>query len=186
MNPLHQQFLVAIMNNELSTVVECINKGIIIDSVYPLSICADSGFYEMTELLLDNGADINFSGSEAIKIAYSGGHFNIVNLLLERGIELEGEAESLSYYCLENDDAEYFEIFFEHGLKIDLKDFFRKCIVKKKINLIRMILNNFTKIKPKCIEMLQNYVTYILKPNEINTYRFVKMLISKEMIDIAD
>ena len=183
---IHDELLKNVKENNILKVKQLIendiHNNIDIDQASPLIISAEKGFYDMTKLLLDSGANINVDNSAALLYACVCERSHIVKLLLDEGINTGNKhfQKELFFESLYNDDVETMMILMEHGLDADINYIFKGCIALHKQNILQFITNNY----PEVIENIT--VDLYNQQKKINIYRFIKMLIDREIIDIAD
>jgi len=88
-----------------------LSMGVNVDSmrdkdsrITSLFIAAGEGHYDVVELLLNNGADVNLrckDGDSPLCYAVYGGNYRVVELLLRNGAKLYGMRNSILYYARE-------------------------------------------------------------------------------------
>lgn len=91
-----RNLLEAIENNNVSKVREILNSGVDInvekDGEFPLETACWIGNKEVVELLIENGADVNFADEcefrTSLMLASRHGHTEIVKLLIEHGADV--------------------------------------------------------------------------------------------------
>lgn len=89
---LNDKLFKACENDKLDDVKELISKGANINAQpfgkTPLITASENGFYDIVEILIDNGADIHlkdFKGDTPLNWAVSWGRTKIVNFLIQKG-----------------------------------------------------------------------------------------------------
>ena len=97
-----RQFMKAVHSDDLSSVQAFIKSGGDVADpnlpVYPLHIAAACGFNELAKILIDKGADVNFtsgvkiSGPAALHLAAEKGHTTMIALLAEAGADVNLQA----------------------------------------------------------------------------------------------
>lgn len=97
-----RQFMKAVHSDDVVSVQAFITSGGDVADphlpVYPLHIAAACGFDELAKLLIDEGADVNFtagvkiSGPAALHLAAEKGHATTIDLLAEAGADVNLQA----------------------------------------------------------------------------------------------
>jgi ankyrin repeat protein len=203
MDELGEDLLDAIEDDDIDEVIKILNKGADVnyDDNFPLCLSAELGLYEITELLIDRGANINHQDkSQQYPIYYASlkGHSRIIELLFEKGAILKKERNMDDIYhfsffsdCIFYDDVQTLKLLVEHGLDLDKHIFWafdvlinerydesnkhiRKANSK---NILEYILCNYPEEHPDNV--------YIIR-KDMNKYKFIKMLVDRNMIDLPD
>lgn len=183
---INDELILCIHNNDINGVITTLEKGANVNcnAYYPMEICVTKGFYEIAKLLIDKGAVITDKNYELYLVdwACQYGHNHIMELLFDNGITLDDCCEiNLIKSFMENDDVESFKLLIRHGLKFDTPNnniyIMDKCLEFKKINILQFIADNYLETIPNNIRIVDEF---------IKKYHFIKMLINRQIIDIAD
>jgi len=180
-----------IKHNNIDEVVNCIEKGAFINYYrgLPLASAIELGHYEIIKLLVDKGADINVHDGYFLYLACENNHGEIMELLLSEGIHYKGRTDSIIGECISNDDSRSLSLLIQyHIVKIvsnqeiwnadyEFMTMWDACLVYKATNVIQFIIDNYYHIIPECSKIKQRF---------IKKYNFIRMLISRDIIDIAD
>ncbi len=98
---INEKLQTAVLNNQLSEVIELVKEGADINSTdeidgTPLSLACSYGYYEIVKFLIDSGAEINKkdnSGNSSLILASLNGHFEIVKILFKNGADLNTKGD---------------------------------------------------------------------------------------------
>ena len=94
----------AVIANNMNEVRKLVNCGADVNyknfkGATPLVFSVHRNYYEMTKLLIDLGANINYrgSGGSIFVITIQFGHYEIAKLLIDAGTDIQGIADGDSY-----------------------------------------------------------------------------------------
>jgi ankyrin repeat protein len=199
MDNINKQLIENIKLNNIDEVITLLDQGAnvnyepdIIDADIgtPLYIAVTMNHYQIAKILLNRGADINYGRGYLLYRACSNGNGGMIELLLNEGINYNKEhLGSLIGFCIHNDnvndlklliqhdiinviDEQYYDIFWQK------KSAWKTCIENKAKNILEFIIENY----PEIIQ----YDNIHIREEDINKYNFIKMLINRNLIDIAD
>jgi len=190
---INQKLCDNVMKNNTNEVIELINKGANIDAYggMPLMYSIQSNDYPMTKLLLSMNANINIKEGFLLYLACDKGHYEIVELLLNEGINYTDTYNLLIQLCIQNDDDISLVLLVQHNIVkiiIDQKFYlveinewislFDVCLRNKAKKILQFIIDNYPEITP-------NH-PLLVKQKTVKKYRFIKMLIDRNIIDVAD
>jgi ankyrin repeat protein len=184
---LYDQFIDEIENNNIEQVNKLLNEGADIhyNNDLPLMISSYRGYYEMTKFLLDNGANINATYRYNCPIIYAclNDHIHILELLLERGANIENNDiinDNIINSCFIKDSIESLKLLIKHGFTFDtyIQNAFTKSVKYKSKNILQFILDNYS-------QNILNKNIFVGQKN-IKKYRFIRMLVDREIIDLPD
>ncbi|XP_059168441.1 serine/threonine-protein phosphatase 6 regulatory ankyrin repeat subunit B-like [Physella acuta] len=95
----------------------------------PLFYACDNGHVEITNYLIDAGADVNFINSDGESVlcrSATKGHFDIVKLLLERGAEVNNRinrtGETALLCAVGGDHSSIVELLLQYGADVNMVD----------------------------------------------------------------
>jgi len=193
MDDINVQLLRHIKSNNASEVIKCLENGADINhnDGDPLMFAIMSKNYELTKLLIDNDADVDVHDGILLMIACERPdcEIKIIELLLQRGISYGYDIDALEF-CILNDNVDALKLLLQYdAVKMIPDDIFlyndehgyvsiyKKCILVKAVNVLEFIINNYPEIIPD---------NTFIKDKDIKKYNFIKMLINKNIIDIAD
>jgi ankyrin repeat protein len=176
MDELNERLLDSVKKNDTDRVIELIEQGANINcsSGYALDISVGENLYEMSKFLLDR-MTIKKNNAYPLTVACENSNAKLVELLLNAGIRIYRDAYE---WTVINDDVEILRLLIDHSEEIDIDDIlFGEEPVKK--NILEFMVSQFPDEIHKNIRKLTNQ-------KNINTYKFIKMLVHREIIDIAD
>lgn len=184
---INDQLVTNIHLNNIDKVIELLDDITDIDEAIYVAIHTNN--YEITKLLLDRGININNDGY-FIVLACEKGHHEIMELLLKSGLKYNTKTRgSLLGHCVIYDDIIGLKLLIQYGIekftplkKIwfddQKKSLWDICLQRKTINILEFIISDYPHIIPN------NNI--LIEQEDIQKYNFVKMLINKNLIDIAD
>lgn len=146
------------------------------------------GNYELTKLLLENGAVINEGLGFFLLHACRHNHDDIVQLLLDNNIKYGKKYELLITACMINDNTNNLILLTQCGIIQNLEIYFvnrithilEQCLRRKTPNILQFIIDKYPEL------VLNNIDCTLVKEIDIHKYKFLKMLIDRNIIDIAD
>jgi len=133
-----RELLQAIENDDTQKVREILSAGVNVNfeddgGEFPLQIACWRGKKEIVELLIENGADVNYADESefhtALMMASRHGHAEIVRLLLKHGahVNAKDDYENTSLTkAAESGHLEAVHLLLKHGANPNLRDEFDK------------------------------------------------------------
>jgi len=146
-----------------------------------ISIAIKFDNYQMTKMLLDKGANVNHDGGYLLCVACRSGNSAIVQLLLNAGIHYcKNIYGSLVEDCIYSDNIDSLKLLIEFDIVNMINENYgsvrNKCLEHKSKNIIQFIIDHYPEI----------VIDIRIKKRDIKKYNFIKMLINRNIIDVAD
>jgi ankyrin repeat protein len=155
-----------------------------------LFVSITSSEFEITKILVANGINIDAHCGEALEIAYNCNDVETIELLLKEGINYCKDSDELLVACIYYDNIEtmmllvFYKIIeiddLKHYFKSWMDEILKACYSEKKINMLEYLITNHKDIVTNDIGHLS------VKTKDIKKYNFIKMLVTRNLIDIAD
>jgi len=183
---INAQLMMSICENNVDEVVKLLNKGADInyDHGQPLKYYIQKNNIEVVRLLLDMGSNPNIDGGAPLIYACSITNYKMVELLLNEGIDYDKERYgTLIDDCIYNDDVDSLKLLIQFDIIDIINDEcyespWKICLRHKALNMIEFIIDNYP-------EMIHDNETHI-RQEDIDKYNFIKMLVDRNLIDVAD
>jgi hypothetical protein len=125
MDKLNRKLINYIRENNIDEVVKCLNDGANIHhhDDYALKMSAKNGFYVMTKLLLDYGANIN------------------AEFLLEKGADYTIDIPGFYILsCFIDDNADILRLLINYGFEFNKEYVFDQSLEEKSKNILELLL----------------------------------------------
>jgi ankyrin repeat protein len=176
----------------IDAAIECLDKGGDVnyedecDSLIYTAVCNDS--LQMVKMLLERGADINEEGGYLLYVAYECDFDDMIKLLLSEGIKYDSSHGSLIGWCICHDDVDSLKLLIEFdigkptsGKSITFEgeqlSIWKMCLRSKATKVLEFIINNYHHVIPNKLSV---------KKKDIKKYNFIKMLMNRNLVDVAD
>lgn len=192
---INDKLIENIDKNNIDEVIKLLDKGADINyhNCLPLITSVETGSLEITKLLLDRGTDINYNHGYLLYFACKYISYDMVELLLKEGIQYDRQTHgSLIGFCIVSDDIdslkilihfniihmiedEYFDI--DDDIYTDDISIWDACVKYQSENILEFVINNYQQLVPNNIHIRKKY---------IKKYNFIKMLVNRNIIDVAD
>lgn len=176
----------------IDAAIECLDKGGDVNyknecnSLIYIAVCNDS--LQMVKMLLERGADINEEGGYLLYVAYECDSNEMIELLLNEGIKYDSIHGSLIGWCICRDDVDSLKLLIEFdiekptsGKSITFEgeqlSIWKMCLRSKATTILEFIINSYHHVIPNKLSV---------KKKDIKKYNFIKMLINRNLTDVAD
>jgi ankyrin repeat protein len=193
MADINEELLRYIKQNNIDKIVELLNKDANLNygDGIPLWCAVKFSSYDVVKLLIDVGANVNVMHGYLICEASERNNHEIMELLIKEGIHYNDQYDILIEQCINRDDIHSLKLFIEHDIvKITTNElryhrvddyllFFEECINTRAKNMLEFIIINYPHI-------ISNNAGSLIEQTDIKKYNFMKMLVERNLIDIAD
>jgi hypothetical protein len=176
--------------NNIVEVINLIHEGADINYGFglPIEYAIESNNFELAKVLIDMGAEIYIC--QFLRTAYVSNEF--FELLLNEGIRYDIDTELIEM-CLTNDNDQILALLIRYDIiKIipnqqiylyatnEFLSIMDACLRFKAKKILEFFIHNYSEIIPSTINKS------LFKRKDIKKHNFIKMLINRNIIDIAD
>jgi len=189
------QFMNAVGKNDVNAVIKRLQKGININDnndALEYAICED--YVELAKTLIYHGANINIRNGDLLLIAcHCNKNNEIVELLLKEGINYVDNPNILIEDCVYMDDDHALTLLIQYNMvtidvdtkiytydRTEILHIFDACVAFKSKNILQLLIDNYPEIIPRNINKTS------VNGKDVKKYKFIKMLINKNIVDIPD
>jgi hypothetical protein len=195
MADINTQLCARIMENNIDEVIKLIKKGadISYSNNFPLVYAVNHNHFEIIKLLIDEGTDININRGALLYAACVHNNSETVDLLLNEGIQYYDKNNDIINICIYSDNIDILKSLIQydivivtphHNIYIEECDMdttiFDACLILKRNNMLQFFITHYPEIIP------ENINKSFVHEYDIKKYNFIKMLISKNIIDLPD
>jgi len=183
---IDEKLLGAVEFNDILEVIDLLIDGADLHCYddEPIRESAWRGHYEITELLLERGANINAISEYnetplTLACKSYADNMRMIEFLLQNGADITlGNPKPIIDSCIEIDKADVLRLLCEHGIQFDKKYVLRASIIRKHKNTIEFLLDKYPNITIN--------TRFAIEKSDVHVCQFIKMLIDRELIDIFD
>ena len=148
------------------------NHDIDIDIDFALRFACKNGYYDITKLLLENGADVHVNNDTCLKITTIMNYNKITKLLLDHGADaLVNDSELLKLIHIKKDNIDIIKILIDKGCNVQINNnnILRRSIKCREVEIVKLLLDNGANINYCGIE-----VSYAIKNNFTDIINIIK------------